>query len=173
MGLQFLSTIEAGAALVQRYQRGAAFRNYVKAHGVELLVAVLVLIAIALACTGATIVFVGGTSSWRVFLVLVAAPLMLIANLGLLLYVFFSWVEARAVTAPHPRGKVGAWVQAKLGANRGAPPPVPWVPAALLVGLPFLMVLWLSWPTGLVLLLLAAGLPVLYARADQAGAAKV
>lgn len=172
MGLEFAATIEAGTALVQRYQRGAAFRNYVKMHGVELVVAVLVLIAIALACTAGTIVFVGGRSSWRVLLVLIAAPLVLLANLGLLLYVFFSWIEGRAVTTPQPHGQLGAWVQAKLGANLGAPPPVPWLLVALFVGLPFLMVLWLSWPTALVLLLLAVATPLLYARVDQAGAAK-
>ncbi|HWA37312.1 MAG TPA: hypothetical protein VG873_05550 [Burkholderiales bacterium] len=172
-GLQFLATIDAGMALFQRYQRGAAFRGYVKRHGVEILFAALVLTAVALACTGATVVLVGGTSSWRVLLALVAAPIVLLANLGLLLYVFFSWVEARAVTTPHPRGRVGAWLHAKLRANLGAPPPVPWALAALFVGLPFLMLLWLSWVTALALALLVVLLPVLYARLDHAGIVKV
>jgi hypothetical protein len=173
MALQLVSTFNAGLGLFERYQRGAAFRGYVKKHGVEILVAGLLLVAIALACTGATIVFVGGTRPWRVFLALVAAPLVLLGNAGLLLYLFFSWIEGRAVAAPRPHGRVGAWVQAKLGANLGAPPPqVPWPLLALFTGLPFLMVVWLSWPTALVLALVALGLPVLYARVDQAGAAK-
>jgi hypothetical protein len=171
-GIQLLATIEAGMALFQRYQRGAAFRNYVKKHGVELLVAALVLAAVAAACTGATVVLVGGTSSWRVLLALIAAPLVLLANLGLLLYVFFSWVEARAVTTPRPHGRLGAWLHAKLRANLGAPPPVPWALAALFVGLPFLMLAWLSWPMALGLALLVALLPVLYARVDHAGVVK-
>jgi hypothetical protein len=172
MALQFVSTINAGLGLLERYRRGAAFRGYVKKHGVEIALAILVAVAIALACTGATIVFVGGTRPWRVFLALVAAPLVLLGNAGLLLYLFFSWIEGRAVTAPRPHGRAGAWIQAKLGANLGAPPQVPWALAALFIALPFLMLLWLSWPTALVLAALAAALPILYARADQAGAAK-
>lgn len=172
MALGFITIVNDGFELVQRYQRGAAFRGYVKKHGVEILVAVLVLLAIALACTAATIVFVGGTRSWRVFLALIAAPLVLVGNASLLLYLFFSWVEGRAVTAPQPHGRLGAWVQAKLRVNLGAPPPMPWAPVAVFVGLPFLMLAWVSWPTALVLLLLATALPLLYARLDQAGAAK-
>src|ERR1043165_9019557 len=98
MALQFFETFTAGYELFQRYQKGAAFRGYVKNHGVEIAVAALVLIGIALACTGATIVFVGGRSSWRVLLALIAAPIVLIANFGLLFYLFFSWIEGRAVT---------------------------------------------------------------------------
>jgi hypothetical protein len=172
MALQFVATINAGLGLFERYRRGAAFRGYVKKHGVEIALAILVAVAIALACTGATIVFVGGTRPWRVFLALIAAPLVLLGNAGLLLYLFFSWIEGRAVTAPRPHGAAGTWIQAKLGANLGAPPQVPWPLAGLFVGLPFLMLLWLSWPTALVLVVLAAALPILYARADQAGAAR-
>ena len=171
MTLQLVATINAGLGLVERYRRGAAFRGYVKRHGVEIVLAILVAVAIALACTGATIVFVGGTRPWRVFLALIAAPIVLLGNAGLLLYLFFSWIEGRAVTSPQPHGRLGAWIRAKLGANLGAPPPVPWLLVALFIGLPFLMMLWLSWPTALVLLVLAAALPILYARADQAGAA--
>jgi hypothetical protein len=173
MALRFLETFQAGYELFQRYQRGAAFRGYVKKHGVELLVFVLFLVAIALACTAASIVFVGGTRSWRVLLALISAPLVLIGNLGLLLYVFFSWVESRAIATPHPHGRLGEWVYAKLRANLGAPPPVPWLLAALFIGVPFLMLAWLSWGVALGLALLALLLPVLYARLDHAGAAKV
>ena len=173
MGIQFLETINAGYELLQRYQRGAAFRGYVKRHGVEVLVAVLLLVAVALACTAAAIVFLGGTRSWRVLLALIAAPLVLIGNLGLLLYVFFSWLEGRAIATPHPAGRIGAWVHAKLRSNRGAPPPVPWLLLGLFVGLPFLMLVWLSWPTALLLAFLLLALPVAYARVDQPAAAKV
>jgi hypothetical protein len=172
MALGFITTFNDGFELIQRYQRGAAFRGYVKKHGVEILVAVLVLLVIALACTAATIVFVGGTRSWRVFLALIAAPLVLVGNASLLLYVFFSWVEGRAVTAPHPHGRLGAWVHAKLRVNLGAPPPMPWAPLGVFVGLPFLMLAWLSWPTALLLVVLTVGAVLLYARVDQAGAAR-
>lgn len=172
MTLQFVETLNAGIALYQRYQKGAAFRLYVKNHGMEIAAAMLLLVVIACASTAATIVFVGGMRSWLVLLALIAAPFVLIGNLALLSYLFFSWLEARAVATPHPRGALGAWVQAKLHANLGAPPPVPWVLVVLFVGLPFLMLFRLSWPTALVLALLALALPVVYARVDQAGTAK-
>src|SRR5215213_3241423 len=77
MALQFFETFTGGYELFQRYQKGAAFRGYVKRHGVEILVAGLVLVGIAIACAGATIVFAGGRSSWRVLLALIAAPIVL------------------------------------------------------------------------------------------------
>lgn len=172
MTLQFVDTINAGIGLCQRYQKGAAFRLYVKNHGMEIVVSMLLLAVIACASTAAAIVFVGGMRSWLVLLALVAAPIVLIGNLALLTYLFFSWIEGRAVATPRPQGRVGEWVQAKLGANLGAAPPVPWLLAALFVGLPFLMLVWLSWPIALVLALLALGLPVIYARLDQPRTAK-
>jgi hypothetical protein len=172
VALQFVETINSGIGLFQRYQKGAAFRGYVKRHGVEILVAGLVLAGIAIACAGATIVFAGGRSSWRVLLALIVAPLVLLANFGLLFYVFFGWIEGRAVTTPHPHGKLGQWVHAKLGSNLGAPPPMPWAMLGIFVGLPFLMLAWVSWPTAIIVALLAVALPIVYARTDHAGAAK-
>jgi hypothetical protein len=173
MGLRFLETINAGYELFQRYQKGAGFRLYVKKHGMEIVVAGFLLAAIAVACTGATIVFVGGMRPWLVLLALIAAPLILLGNLGLLLYLFFSWLETRAIPLHPPAGPVATWVHAKLGANLGTAPAVPWPLAGLFVGLPFLLLLWVSWPTALVLAVLAAALPVAYARLDHAAASSV
>jgi hypothetical protein len=172
MTFQFLETVNAALGLYQRYQKGAAFRLYVKNHGMEIVVSMLLLVVIACASTAATIVFVGGMRSWLVLLALIAAPIVLIGNLALLTYLFFSWVEGRAVATPRPQGRIGEWVHAKLGANLGTAPQVPWLLAALFVGLPFLMLFWLSWPIALVLALLALGLPVIYARLDHPGTAK-
>lgn len=172
MTLGFLDTVNAGYELYQRYQKGAAFRLYVKNHGVEIIVSMLLLVVIACASTAATIVFVGGMRSWLVLLALIAAPIVLIGNLALLAYLFFSWLEGRAVATPRPQGALGAWVEARLGANLGAAPRIPWPMVGLFIGLPFLMLVWLSWPTALVLALLALGLPVIYARLDHPGTAK-
>ena len=149
----FKDTAYAAYALLQRYQKGAAFRGYLKRHGLEVLVATLVLACIALACTGATIVFVGGTSAWRVFLALLLAPVVLAANLGMLLFVFFAWLETRAVPAPRLE--------------------LPWVPLAVFVALPLLMLAWLAWPAALAATVLLAALPFVYLRLEQAAPAKV
>lgn len=149
----FVETAGAAHALFRRYEKGTAFRIYLKRHSLEVLVAALVLVAISLACTAATIVFVGGMSAWRVFLALLLAPLVLAANLGMLLYVLFAWLETRAIPAPLPEP--------------------PWVPLAALVGVPFLMLAWLSWPAALAAAALAAALPFVYLRLEQPAAAKV
>lgn len=143
----FKDTALAAFALHERYRKGAAFRGYLRRHAREVLAATLVLTCVALACTAATIVFVGGTSAWRVFLALLLAPLVLGANLGMLLFVYFAWLETRAVPAPRFD--------------------VPWLPLATLVGVPFLMLAWLAWPAAVAAALLVGGLPWVHLRLEQ------
>ena len=174
MTLGFRETIKAGFALFDRYERGPAFRAYVKAHGLELVIATAAIAIIAVTITGAAIVFVGGNRRWAVLLAIIAAPALLIASLGLLLYVFFSWVETRVAPLAPPTHPATIWLHQKLGANLGSrPPEVPWPLVALFLGVPLLMTTWLSWITALLMLLLAAAVPVGYARMGQASPAAV
>lgn len=174
MTLGFGETIKAGFALFDRYERGPAFRAYVKAHGPELMAATAAIAIIAATITGAAIVFVGGTRRWAVLLAIVAAPALLVASLGLLLYIFFSWVETRVAPLAPPTHPATIWLHQKLGANLGGrPPAVPWPLVALFIGVPLFMTARLSWITALLMVLLAAAVPIGYARMEQASSTGV
>ena len=173
MILGVADTIKAGNALIDRYQRSAKFRAYVKQHGLEIALAILVFILVTVALTGATVVMVGGRRQWLVLLALIAAPLLLVGNLALFLYTFFSWIEWRVTGLPAPQGRALTWLHGKLGVNLGRPPAAPWPLIGFLAGVPFLMLVWLSWTTAVVVALLVLAVPLVYARMDQGAASRV
>jgi len=101
-------------------------------------------------------------------------PLMLAwaVSLFVLFFVFFSWIEGRALAqalghrAGPPPGPIARWLRKKLRADLGAMPPVPWLPAALLVFLPFALLLAGAPLAGIAMLLIAVAMPIVYARLD-------
>src|SRR5438552_16622913 len=120
--------------LVERYQKGDAFRLHVHAR-LALVVPMLVLyfafsIALSLGLFG-----VMGTSGLGVFLAMVLVPFVLLGSFALQAFVFFSWLELRALKpmlAHHAASARGTWVS-KLRSRLGKPPPIPWISVAVLV----------------------------------------
>ena len=92
-----MHTLTEAQNLLKRYREGTAFRYYVEERMPLVLLAVIVFLGYSLATTAATIVFVGGTSGFLTFLAMVCAPFLLIGSLAVLLFVFFSWLETRAL----------------------------------------------------------------------------
>jgi hypothetical protein len=153
--------------LVQRYEKGDAFRHHVHAR-LNLILPVLGLfVALSIALSLGTIAAME-KRSFFLFLVVALAPVILIGSFALQAYVFFAWIELRALRPMLAHGPAagGNWLS-KLQARLGKPPPIPWISAAALVLTPFLLLLLASWKLAALVLVLAALTPVFYAHLDR------
>jgi hypothetical protein len=168
-----LETLKDALNLARRYQEGKAFRLYVLGR-IWLIVPVCVLmLVIGISCAVATLIYLADMSSWLALPALLLLPLVLIGSLFVQAYVFFYWLENRALAralghrAKKPQGPVARWLATKVGADMGTSPPVPWILAALFLIAPLAMLG--SFAPGFTLLLVAAAIlaPILYARFDR------
>ena len=98
---------------------------------------------------------------------MVLAPFIVLGSLAVLLFIFFSWLEARAMAeiAGQPAFapvRSLATLRAAIGKL-----PIPWAYAAGFVGAPLLVVMLLSPKTAGVLIVAAVLTPVLYSVLDR------
>ena len=104
------------------------------------------------------------------FLAVVALPLVLIGSALLQIYVFFSWLELRALrpmlahNAPAAGGP--SWLT-KLRSRLGKAPPMPWISIAVLFVLPLLLLGTASPKIALLVVALAIAAPITYAQLDR------
>ena len=139
-----LATIQEAANLYNRYQAGAGFRAYVRVR-TNLVMPMLALVVLgAVACTAGTVVFLAGARAYLMLFVLLLAPFVLIGSLLVQTYLFFGWLENRALAeglkhALEPEGPVKRWLRKNLRAKMGKFPPVPWIFVAVFLLAPLLM----------------------------------
>jgi len=168
-----LKIFEDAHNLAERYQKGDAFRLYVAERLRLVIPAVVAFLLVSIACTAGTVVFLVGTRSWLMLPSLVFAPLILIGSLFVQIYVFFSWLELRALAralghaAKPAAGTVPAWLSKIPALNSSSIPPVPWILAAIFLFAPLVILARLAWPAALALVVLAAVAPVLCWRLDR------
>lgn len=144
--------------LFWRYRQGDAFRRYVHKRLPLIIPVVVVFLAISLATTTGAVVYIGGRHSFVVLLGLVVAPFFLLGSLSVQLFVFFSWLERRAIdglTGRRPRTP-----QERLAA-------VPWGAAALFVAVPFIALALLTLKVATLLLALGVLAPIAYSALDR------
>ena len=154
--------------LAQRYEKGDAFRLYVHAR-LALVAPVLALCAAISIALGLGLFAVMGTRSLGIFLAMVLVPFVLLGSFALQVYVFFSWLELRALEPmlAHRDAPVRKnWI-AKLRTRLGKPPPIPWIALAVLVFLPFLLLALASLKAASLVLAAAVLTPVVYALLDS------
>jgi hypothetical protein len=166
-----LGTLTEGLNLAHRFRDSDGFRAYVQGRiGLVAPIAVLIVLT-SLACTAATVLYLGGMRPLLVLLAMLLVPFVLAGSLFVQAYVFFFWLENRALAqALHrkaPRGPVAAWLMRKFGVDMGSPPPVPWVLAAIFLVLPMAMLVMVAPKMGLVLILLLVVAPIWFARFDR------
>ena len=164
-----MHTLIEAQNLLKRYRDGTAFRYYVEERMPLVLVAMIVFFVYSLATTAATIVFIGGTHGFLTLLAMVAAPFLLIGSLVVLLFVFFSWLETRAMGKALRRPAVDLRRIRSLAALRSTAEhlPVPWAFAAVFLLLPFVVTLLLSAKTAVALVIGAAIVPALFSILDR------
>lgn len=143
--------------LVHRYKHGDAFRHYVRRHVPLIIAALIVFLTVSTATTAAMVVFFGGTNGFVVIACLVLAPVVLIGSLFVQLYVFFSWLERRAVD--RVSGRPPCTIQEHL-------PEVPWVLASAFLVLPFFILALVSIKVAATLLVVVILTPVAFSLLD-------
>jgi hypothetical protein len=143
------------ANLYARYKQSEVLRRHVdKRVAIVIAVAAVLLLASASISVG-TALYLGGRSTAMVLAGLVAAPFVLLGSLAVQLYVFFSWLEARALAEiARPRAKMA---------------PIPIAPAVIFVLLPFIGLCLLTWHGALGLVLIVAFTFAGYLFIDRVG----
>ena len=165
--------LEDALALAGRFRDVQGLQRYAALYKPLLLGATAAIILLGLACGAGVFIFVAGSGGWLALPAIVLAPLVALGSLFVLLHVFFSWIENRALAralghrAGPPPGKLERRLKRKLGIDLGTPPPVPWLPAALLVVLPLALLVLSSPFAGIAFVVLAVAIPPVYARLES------
>ena len=164
--------VEDALALAARFRDVEGLSRHAARRKPLLQAASAVLVLLGFACGAGVFIFLAGLRTWLTLPAVLVAPLVALGSLFVLFFVFFSWIEGRALAqalghrAGPPPGPIARWLRKKLRADLGAMPPVPWLPAALLVFLPFALLLAGAPLAGIAMLLVALATPIVYARLD-------
>jgi hypothetical protein len=164
--------LKQAQGLLQRFQQGEGFQQYVKARISLIAPPLLLMLLTSVAFAASTVVFLAGTRFWLGFPALLLSPFILIGSFGVQLYIFFSWLEGRALARALGRrtakqGRAAAWLSKKLRADMGAAPPVPWLLAAVFLLAPLVVLALVSAKAAAGLAVLHLAAPIFYARFDR------
>ena len=165
-----LQTLMNAQALARRFREVDSIRYYVHEQRALVVAASLVIVLISIACAVGVVVFLADRHALLALLGVLLLPVVLPGSFVVLAYVFFSWIEGRALArelGPRHRPARGApaeWLSKKFDLEMGPFPPVPWLLAVLVVIVPLalLAAAWLS--AALAVILLGILMPVLYAK---------
>jgi hypothetical protein len=170
---QLIGPLDDALQLARRYRELEALQDYVGARLRLVLPAGLLLAVTAIACAMTPVMLLLGTRPVAALAGLLLAPVVFIGSLFVLCYVFFSWLEERALarslghrTGPAP-GKLARWLKRKMRADLGKAPPVPWLLATLLVLAPLAALARIAPAIAVLLIGLLVLTPILYARFDR------
>lgn len=166
-----LQTLEDAMKLLQRYDKGEGFQRYVKSRLALVAPVALLILATGIAFASATIVL-AGPRIWLALPSMILAPVLLLGSVFVQAYLFFSWLESRAMAhalghPSAPPGRIGRWAAKNLRAELGAPPAVPWDFAAVFLALPWLILLVVSSQIAVLLVVLHLVAVVAFARLDR------
>lgn len=158
--------------LWQRFQRGGAFRIYLRDRLQFVIPALAIFLAYSVATTAGTVISLGGTRSILVLFGLLAAPFVLIGTLYVQVIVFFLWLENRTIARatrhipPTPKAELAATAAGLLSVARGFPLAVQAIGAAILI-VPLAFLWSLSPSLALLMLVLMGATPFAYSLADR------
>jgi len=157
--------------LLRRYREGHAFREYVEQRAALVLPAVFIYLVFSVATTAATLVFFGSRSALLLICAMMMAPFIFGASLVVLLFMFFAWLELRAMGQldgrPAPANGRGVLSLPALRAAFAGMPPVPWLLGGIFIGVPLFIVLLVSPKSAVVLVAAALLTPVAFALLDR------
>ena len=143
--------------LLQRYQHGDVFRQYVQRRRPLVAAALVVFLIVSVATTAALVVFFGGTHSLVVLACLLLAPFLLAGSLFVQIFIFFSWLEQRALDQVSRRSRRTFKEQL---------PQIPWALAGGFLVAPFLVLAFVSIKVAVTLLVIVILTPVAFSRLD-------
>jgi hypothetical protein len=167
-----LETLSSAQALALRLREVDGIRAYVNERMRLVLPALLVMVFVSIACAIGVVVFLADRHTLLTLLGILLLPAMLAGSLFVQVYVFFSWIEGRALARelghrhqPAP-GALARWLSIRFGLDMRPQPPVPWALTIVFLVMP-LSLLALTWPSfALLVCLLGLLLPLAYAKFD-------
>ena len=168
-----LQTLSDAQSLAIRYKEVEGFQLYVLERKRLVIPAVALIVFISIACATGVVVFLADAYSLLVLPALLLAPVILVGSLFVQLYVFFYWLENRALAqalghrSKAAQGVLAAWLLKKFGVDMGAPPPVPWILAAVMLIAPLVMLAYFALTAVLGMIVAAVLMPILFARFDR------
>jgi hypothetical protein len=167
-----LQTLKNAQDLARRFREVDGIRLYVQERQGPVVAATVVIVFMSIACAVGVVVFLADRHSLLALLGILLLPVALAGSFFVLTYVFFSWIEGRALARElghrhRPRHAAPtAWLSKKFGLDLGPIPPVPWFLAVLFLLVPLAM-LAAAWPGAAVtVILLCILLPFVYAKFD-------
>ena len=128
IGQQLLGPLEDALVLVRRGRELESFQEYLGANLRLVAPACVLILVTAIACGLTPIMLLVGTRSVSALAGLLLAPVALVGSLFVLLLVFFSWLEERALAKSlgHRTGRapggLARWIRKKLHADLGKAP---------------------------------------------------
>lgn len=153
-------TFTDATKLVERLRHPGGFREYVSQRAAYVVPAMALFLLVSVACSAALVILFAERHALLALPGMVLAPFVLLGSFFVQSFVFLSWLEGRALAQALGR-------RARTPLDFGAMPRVPWVLAALFLGLPFLVLAAVSLAAALVLILLAVLITVAIARFDR------
>jgi hypothetical protein len=153
-------TLKDALKLMARFREAPGFREYLRRRAAFVIPAAALLAMVSIACTAAIVISLAERHAMLALPGMVLAPFVLIGSFFVQAFVFFSWLEGRALT--HALGR-----RRKEPLDFGPLPRVPWVLGTLFLVLPLLVLVAVSFSAALVLILLAVLIVVAIARFDR------
>jgi hypothetical protein len=150
-------TINDAIGLFNRFREGETFRHYIERR-LRLVVPMCCLMLLVSVSAGAGVLLAFGQVHRG--LVLVGAllmPVILVGSLFVQAFVFFAWLENRALA--HRHGP-------KANAGMGPLPPIPWFLASAVILVPVVLLATVAWQGALAIILMAILAPFAYAMLD-------
>lgn len=168
-----VQTLANALALAQRLRELEGLRLHVQERLRLVIPATIVLVLIALACAIGVVVFLADFHPLLTLAGILLLPVVLFGSLFVLAYVFFSWVEGRALARelgnrhrPAP-GAAAALLARKFKLDMGPIPPVPWTLAAIFLLAPLGLLVVSSPGLAVMVAVLGVLMPMVYAKFDR------
>jgi hypothetical protein len=153
-------TLKDALKLAHRFQEAEGFRNYLRSRLPLIVPAGALFVLISIACAAGTVILLAERHPLLALPGMVLSPFVLVGSFFVQAYVFFSWLESRAIAQALGRRK-------KTALDFGQMPRVPWALAAVFLVLPLVILAAVSKLTALVLIVLAILVSVLFAKFDR------
>jgi hypothetical protein len=146
--------------LAARFREAPGFRNYLRRRAAFVIPAAALFAMVSIACAAAVVILLAERHAMLALPGMVLGPFVLIGSFFVQAFVFFSWLEGRALTQALGR-------RSREPMDFGQLPRVPWVLAAVFLFLPLLVLAAVSFTATLVLILLAVVIVMAIARFDR------
>ena len=167
-----LRTLINAQELARRFRNVDGIRLYVHERQALVIAATVVIVLMSIACAVGVVVFLADRNSLLALLGILVLPVVLAGSFFVLAYVFFSWIEGRALARElrhrhrRPRGAIALWLSKKFDLDMGPFPPVPWFLALFVLIMPLVLLasVWMS--AAMAVVLLGVVMPVVYAKLD-------